>query len=138
MRVLSLQTSGMIKVMSRKEAIELLQSTTEADEPDTSYRQIIADLIVAIGQRSEAHKPLRGSEKLYFSSIQLRALEMMLHPPNLDMVVVFLLMSFYMLGACRRNIAYMYLGVATRAAVVLGLHRRESYEIEDSAHARRK
>ena len=136
--MLLLQTSGMIKIMSREEAIELLRSTTEADEPDTSHRQIIADLIVAIGQRSESHDPLRGSEKLYFSSIQLRALEMMLHPPSLDMVMAFLLMSFYMLGACRRNIAYMYLGVATRAAVVLGLHQWESYESDDRASARKK
>lgn len=128
----------MIKVMSRKEAIELLKSTTETDEADTSHRQVIADLIVAIGQRSESHAPLRGSEKLYFSSIQLRALEMMLHPPSLDMVVTFFLMSFYMLGACRRNIAYMYLGVATRAAVVLGLHQLESYDTEDRANARKK
>lgn len=44
----------------------------------------------------------------------------------MDLVRVFLLMSFYMLGACRRNAAFMYLGVAARAAVALGLHADSS------------
>ena len=51
----------------------------------------------------------------------------MLEDPNVDMVRTFLLMAFYMLGECRRNSAFMYLGVATRAAVALGLHRLDSY-----------
>lgn len=40
----------------------------------------------------------------------------------MDLVRVFLLMSFYMFGACRRNAAFMYLGVAARSAVAVGLH----------------
>lgn len=40
----------------------------------------------------------------------------------MDLVRAFLLMSFYMFGACRRNAAFMYLGVAARSAVALGLH----------------
>lgn len=44
----------------------------------------------------------------------------------MDLVRVFVLMSFYMLGACRRNAAFMYLGVASRAAVALGLHEDSS------------
>ena len=38
------------------------------------------------------------------------------------MVQAFLLLAFYMLGAVRRNAAFMYLGVAARAAFALGLH----------------
>lgn len=37
------------------------------------------------------------------------------------MIRLFLLLTFYMLGANQRNAAAMYLGIATRAAVVLGL-----------------
>lgn len=51
----------------------------------------------------------------------------MLEDPNVDMVRAFILMAFYMLGDCRRNSAFMYLGIATRAAVALGLHSRDSY-----------
>lgn len=46
----------------------------------------------------------------------------MLNDPSIDMVRLFLLMAFYMLGACRRNAAFMYLGVASKAATALGLH----------------
>lgn len=51
----------------------------------------------------------------------------MLENPSVEMVRAFLLMAFYALGECRRNAAYMYLGVASRAAIALGLHSRESY-----------
>lgn len=51
----------------------------------------------------------------------------MLRDPTLDMVRSFLLMAFYMLGACHRNAAFMYLGVAAKAASALGLHRAEQY-----------
>lgn len=47
------------------------------------------------------------------------------------MVRLFLLMAFYMLGACQRNAAAMYLGVATKAAVVLGLHYPRNARSED-------
>lgn len=55
----------------------------------------------------------------------------MLEDPNIDMVRAFTLMAFYMLGACRRNAAFMYLGVATRAAVAIGLQCRDSYVATD-------
>jgi hypothetical protein len=44
------------------------------------------------------------------------------------MVRLFLLLSFYMLGACNRNAASMYLGVAAKATVVLGLHHLSSHK----------
>lgn len=46
----------------------------------------------------------------------------MIQDPSIEMVQLFLLMSFYMLGACQRNAAFMYIGVAARGAYVLGLH----------------
>ena len=51
----------------------------------------------------------------------------MLRDPSVEMVRNFLLMAFYMLGACHRNAAFMYLGVAAKAASALGLHRAEQY-----------
>lgn len=61
----------------------------------------------------------------------------MLENPSLEMVSLFLLMSFYMLGACRRNAAFMYLGVAARAAVALGLHIDVSGSLSVSEQQRR-
>lgn len=58
----------------------------------------------------------------------------MLEDPNINIVRVFLLMAYYMLGSCRRNSAFMYLGIASRAAVSLGLHSKDSYENMTSVH----
>ncbi|KAI8943672.1 hypothetical protein NX059_001656 [Plenodomus lindquistii] len=55
-------------------------------------------------------------------------MEGMLEEPSLDLVRVFLLMAFYMFGACRRNSAFMYLGVASKAADILGLHVSAQYK----------
>lgn len=81
------------------------------------------DLMVAIGAQScpNDRKTLQV-ERFYFARGQRRTFANMLEDPSLDLVRVFLLMSFYMLGACRRNTAFMYLGVASRAAVALGFH----------------
>jgi hypothetical protein len=61
-------------------------------------------------------------EQFFVERGQRRAFASMLEDPSLDLVRVFLLLSFYMFGACRRNAAFMYLGVASRTAVALGLH----------------
>jgi hypothetical protein len=59
----------------------------------------------------------------------------MLEDPDIDMVRIFLIMSFYLLGECRRNTAFLYVGIATRAAVALGLHSRETYtDMTDKKH----
>jgi len=63
-----------------------------------------------------------------FSYARKLALERMLEDPSLELVRVFLLMAFYMCGACRRNSAFMYLGVASRAADILGLHMSTPYK----------
>ena len=55
-----------------------------------------------------------------------------LEDPSIDMVRCFLLMTFYMLGACRRNAAFMYLGVASQASSALGLHVTEEYRHFDA------
>jgi len=51
----------------------------------------------------------------------------MLTNQSLSTVRLFLLLAFYMLGACHRNAASMYLGVAVKAAIVLGLHNSANY-----------
>lgn len=56
------------------------------------------------------------------------AFERMLDDPTVNLVRTFLLMAFYMLGACRRNSAFMYIGVASKAADILGLDMPAHYE----------
>jgi hypothetical protein len=91
-------------------------------------KMVVKDLIIAIGAQCCAAEPLTTrAENLYFIRGQRHAFAGMLEDPSLDLVRAFLLMSFYLLRACRRNATFMYLGVASRAAVALGLHNGESY-----------
>lgn len=79
--------------------------------------------MIAIGAQSRGKD---GSEiqlaKKYFAQAQQMAFLDMLENPSLSMVKLFLLMAMYMLGACRRNTAFMYIGIASKSATILGLH----------------
>jgi hypothetical protein len=68
----------------------------------------------------------------YFCRAQRVAFENMLTSQSLSMVRLFLLLAFYMVGACRRNTASIYLGIAARTAIVLSLHNPANHEDLDS------
>ncbi|KAJ5560756.1 hypothetical protein N7535_008953 [Penicillium sp. DV-2018c] len=115
-------TKGFLNVGCGDDTLSASASSTEPISDKEKTKAAIVDLMVAIGAQSFPHDPQTVQiEQFYFSRGQCRAFANMLEDPSLDLVRVFLLMSFYMLGACRRNTAFMYLGVASRAAVALGL-----------------
>lgn len=96
-------------------------------EEDKSTRAERASLsmMLAIGSQCRAQNPVDAfNAARCFTCAQKWAFEGFLCDPSLDMVRVFLLMAFYMLGACHRNAAFMYLGIASKAACALGLHRK--------------
>lgn len=111
---------------------ELLLESTNPNFQMNSCRRATVDLIVAIGaQCSKSTAISKQIERSFFCRAQRYAFSVMLEDPNIDMVRAFTLMAFYMLGACRRNTTFMYLGVASRAAAAIGLHRRDSYVAAD-------
>lgn len=117
------KTSGFFNLSFSDNVSSTLIVPEEAKTDRERTRAAIMDLMVAIGAQScpNDRKTLQV-ERFYFARGQHRTFANMLEDPSVDLVRVFLLMSFYMLGACRRNTAFMYLGVASRAAVALGLH----------------
>lgn len=90
-------------------------------------RRASLDLVVAIGAQCKPNEDSQNIGRAFFRGAQRQALSEMIQDPDLDMVRTYLLMAFYMLGECRRNTAYMYLSVAARAAIALGLHSPSSY-----------
>lgn len=90
-------------------------------------RRAAIALVIAIGAQCESPSSANAVGKAYFRKAQSFAFAGFLEDPSLDLVRAFLLMAFYMLGECRRNAAFMYLGIAVRAALALGLHCRDSY-----------
>ncbi|KAI6781173.1 GAL4 [Emericellopsis cladophorae] len=124
-------TGGLIDVFLPNELEAMLTSTTALRRPQRS----IADLVVAIGLQCEASGDTHDREISCFRESQVQVFSGMLEDPDIDMVRTFLIMSFYLLGECRRNTAFLYLGIATRAAVALGLHSRETYtDMNDPKH----
>ncbi|KAM0191630.1 hypothetical protein ACHAPA_010815 [Fusarium lateritium] len=123
-------TEALIHVFDASELEELL-GTDQIEPFNTSQlpplKQASVDLVIAIGAQCESLSSARTIGQAYFRKARTQAFVGFLEDPDLDMVRTFLLMAFFMLGECRRNAAFMYLGVAAKAALALGLHSRESY-----------
>ncbi|KAL4891501.1 hypothetical protein BDV59DRAFT_203410 [Aspergillus ambiguus] len=92
-----------------------------------NFKSALRDIKIAIGAQSVGNDPITIQvERFFFARGQQVAFAGMIETPSLELVKLFLLMAFYMMGACRRNAAFMYLGVAARGAVALGLHLKDS------------
>ncbi|CAG8070582.1 unnamed protein product [Penicillium salamii] len=119
------KTSGFFDLACKADLFTSLSNQGEPKSDREKTRTAIVDLMVAIGAQTLPNSPESlQTERFYVARGQQRAFSNFLEDPSMDLVRVFLLLSFYMLGACRRNAAFMYLGVASRAAVALGLHER--------------
>lgn len=100
-----------------------------ASQGPESLKMASLYLMVAIG--AQCYGPTKDAVVWaagLFSFARKLAFAQMLESPSLDFVRVFLLMAFYMFGACRRTSAFMYLGCASKAADILGLHMSAQYK----------
>ncbi|VUC35839.1 unnamed protein product [Clonostachys rosea] len=124
-------TEGFLHVFDSADLEDLVKSNGQRPNEDSKtkspLRQAAADLVIAIGAQSESASTARSVGQRYFTKARERAFASFLEDPDLDMARTFLLMAFYMLGECRRNSAFMYLGIAVKAALALGLHSRASF-----------
>ncbi|KAI1376815.1 hypothetical protein F4677DRAFT_445138 [Hypoxylon crocopeplum] len=124
-------SSGLLDLFTSEEIAQLLERdrADRASEYGSAKQMSKADhaslhLMVAIGAQcrgDNAATDLPRAAK-HFSVARKMALEEMLEDPTVHVVRIFLLMAFYMLGACRRNAAFMYMGMASKAADIVGLH----------------
>ena len=99
-----------------------------ADRKLNSLETASLYVMIAIGAQCCGRRPeeVAWAAELFCYARTL-AFKKMLENPSVELVRMFLLMAFYMCGACRRNSAFMYLGVATKAASILGLHQPAQY-----------
>ncbi|KHO02124.1 uncharacterized protein MAM_01125 [Metarhizium album ARSEF 1941] len=119
-------TEGFIDIFAPD---EIEQHLTLIDNSLCSpQKRAVFGMVISIGAQCKSSASARDFGQGYFRQAQFHAFNGMLEDPDIDVVRSFLLMAFYLLGECRRNSAFMYLGIAARAAVALGLHSRESYQ----------
>src|SRR5687767_10405428 len=82
------------------------------------------DMALAIGAQARASGPSDSQyATTYFTRARSVAFEEMLANPSVAIVRLFVLLSFFTLGACRQTPASIYLGIASKSAVVLGMHQ---------------
>jgi hypothetical protein len=91
----------------------------------------LAALDVALAIGAQTHPDYQSNPQIAASFIlkaKKVAFEGMLANPSTRMVRLFLLLTFFMLGASHRNAASMYMGIAARAAIMKGFHQEQSYQ----------
>ncbi|KAH7362804.1 hypothetical protein B0T11DRAFT_281440 [Plectosphaerella cucumerina] len=122
-------TSGTLHLFSATE-IESLLAGVANNSSDCHVEDLAAmDAALAIG--AQARSGGRYDWELattYFNRARKVGFEDMLANPSLSIVRLFVLLAFFSLGACRQNAASIYLGIASKSAVVLGLHQPMSWK----------
>ena len=125
--LLTNQTSGLLEVFSTDELVEISRGNGYAH--DSARKDLdgdvgpAADVALAIGAQLREPFAARVLSAYYFHKGREAAFRTMLSGQSLSMVRLFTLLAFYMIGACQRDTASMYIGVAAKAASVLSLHR---------------
>ncbi|GES60117.1 hypothetical protein ATEIFO6365_0002044900 [Aspergillus terreus] len=125
-------TSGILDLFTAHE-IHTLLAARDLPSKSVSHSSVsredaaAMDVAIAIGAQVSGSEEDAYLANGYFYRARQLAFDDMLMGQSLGTVRLFLLMSFYMLGACHRNAASMFLGVAARAAIVLDLHGPDGY-----------
>lgn len=119
-----LATSPLLDLFDLHEFHPRLANWIENPRGDEDTVSSIFYLVLAIGsQVSTTNQTL--AEQYFVSGRQL-AFSAFTETPSLYTIQSYVLISMYMLGACRRNGAFMNLGIALRAAYAVGIHRKDA------------
>ncbi|KAH1737606.1 hypothetical protein KXX40_005423 [Aspergillus fumigatus] len=119
-----LATSPLLDLFDLEEFYQRLANWVGNPTADEDTVSSIFYLVLAIGvQVSEVNQDL--AEQYFVSGRQL-AFSAFTETPSIYTIQSYVLISMYMLGACRRNGAFMNLGIALRAAYAVGIHRRDA------------
>ena len=122
-----LATSGALHLFESSSIIERISLWME-DRSRTSWPESpIFHLLLAIGAQARARGPEdERLSHLYFEFGHRQAQNHLLDDLSILTVQAFLLVTWYLIVACRRNRATVALGIAVQAAFALGIHRTEA------------
>jgi hypothetical protein len=119
-------TSGLLE-LHRLADLDTLITRISSFDNRSRLEQAEALLVVAIGAQARNRRLDPNYARAYFERGRQLAFESMLENPSHALVRLFLLMAFYMLGACQRNAACLYLGISAKTASIIGLHDESHY-----------
>ncbi|KAL6859272.1 fungal-specific transcription factor domain-containing protein [Trichoderma novae-zelandiae] len=120
-------TCGMLDIINRSTVETLLRRWIGGNISVTSSGAAILYLVLAYAAqiRSESAQDAHRSRSFFYHGRRIALLELTEYP-SMETAQAFSLISLYMLGRCRRDGAYLNLGIAISAAKALGYHRAES------------
>ncbi|KAG7002985.1 Filamentous growth regulator 27 [Fusarium oxysporum f. sp. conglutinans] len=72
----------------------------------------------------------------FFNYARYLTVETLIEEPGIVTIQALVLIAMYLLGASRRNAAFMYLGMGVRAAYAIGLHRHDIASLFSSNEGR--
>ncbi|KAL4813328.1 fungal-specific transcription factor domain-containing protein [Aspergillus spinulosporus] len=119
-----LATSPLLDLFDLEEFHPRLANWIENPTGDEDTVSSIFYLVLAIG--AQVSDTNQAQAERYFVSGRQLAFSAFTETPSLYTIQSYVLISMYMLGACRRNGAFMNLGIALRAAYAVGIHRRDA------------
>ena len=95
-----------------------------ADDQASDLSGALFFLVLAIGAQT-CPEDRDDLAQRYFDYGRFLTTSGAMEEPSISTVRAYVLITMYLLGASRRNAAFMYLGIAARAAYALGIHRRD-------------
>lgn len=118
-------TSGVLDLFDPVDIVEHLSAWANDASKETDFTSSIYYLVLAIGAQA---RPGDGGENLaesYFTRGRHLVASNFMDDPSVFTIQSYALITMYMMIICRRNGAFMNLGIAVRAAYALGLHRSD-------------
>ncbi|GES58803.1 coma-domain-containing protein [Aspergillus terreus] len=119
-----LATTPLLDLFDLNEFHPRLANWVENPTGDEDTVSSIFYLVLAIGAQVSSTE--QSTAEQYFLSGRQLAFAAFTETPSIFTIQSYILITMYMLGACRRNGAFMNLGIALRAAYAVGIHRKEA------------
>lgn len=120
----SLATNSLLDIFDDAELLRQLPAFVNGSLHPASISCPILYLVLAIGAQTSSEDKDELAARLFARGRYLTAQDYM-EDPSISAIQAYTLITYYLLGACRRNAAFMYLGIAVRAAYAIGLHRKQ-------------
>lgn len=114
-------TVGVLDLFDNERLREDVQLWASLDRKPEDATTIINYLILAIGLRTSDDEKAQA----FFEYARDRALGSLISSISVATVQAFALITMYMLCSCEINGAFLYFGIAVRAAFSVGIHRTE-------------
>ena len=131
-----LASSGVIDLFDSDDIMAHLSTWVNDASAETDFNSSIYYLVMAIGAQVKYTDERGDVAEMYFARGRQLVSTNFMDDPSVLTIQSYALIALYMLTACRRNAAFMLLGIGIRAAYALGLHRSDVSALFESRERR--